>query len=32
MYRYAPFCNQVTVCSTLRHLERAIADILENAV
>ena len=31
MYRYAPFCNLVTVCNTLRHLERAITDILENA-
>jgi uncharacterized protein with von Willebrand factor type A (vWA) domain len=30
MYRYAPFCNLVTVCNTLRHLERAIADILED--
>lgn len=31
MYRYAPFCNLVTVCNTLRHLERAISDILEDA-
>jgi uncharacterized protein len=31
MYRYAPFCNLVTVCNTLRHLERAITDILESA-
>ena len=31
MYRYAPFCNLVTVCNTLRHLERAITDILDNA-
>ena len=31
MYRYAPFCNLVTVCNTLRHLERAISDILEAA-
>ncbi|MDR3536209.1 MAG: VWA domain-containing protein [Acetobacteraceae bacterium] len=29
MFRYAPFCNLVTVCNTLRHLERAISDILE---
>jgi uncharacterized protein with von Willebrand factor type A (vWA) domain len=29
MYRYAPFCNLVTVCNTLRHLERVIEDILE---
>jgi uncharacterized protein with von Willebrand factor type A (vWA) domain len=32
MYRYAPFCGLVTVCNTLRHLERAITDILEDAV
>jgi uncharacterized protein with von Willebrand factor type A (vWA) domain len=32
MYRYAPFCNLVTVCNTLRHLERAVTDILEDAV
>lgn len=32
MYRYAPFCNLVTVCNTLRHLERAITDILDDAV
>jgi uncharacterized protein len=32
MYRYAPFCNLATVCNTLRHLERAIADILEESV
>jgi uncharacterized protein len=31
MYRYAPFCNLVTVCNTLRHLERVITDILEEA-
>jgi uncharacterized protein with von Willebrand factor type A (vWA) domain len=31
MYRYAPFCHLVTVCNTLRHLERAISDILEDA-
>jgi len=31
MYRYAPFCNLVTVCNTLRHLERAITDILDHA-
>jgi uncharacterized protein len=29
MYRYAPFCNLVTVCNTLRHLERTITDILD---
>ena len=29
MYRYAAFCNLVTVCSTLRHLERVITDLLE---
>ena len=31
MFRYAPFCNIVTVCNTLRHLERVISDILEDA-
>ncbi len=31
MYRYAPFCNLVSVCNTLRHLERTISDILEAA-
>jgi uncharacterized protein len=31
MYRYSPFCNLVTVCNTLRHLERVITDILEDA-
>jgi uncharacterized protein with von Willebrand factor type A (vWA) domain len=31
MYRYAPFCNLVTVCNTLRHLERVIGDILKDA-
>ncbi len=31
MYRYAPFCNLVTVCNTLRQLERVITDILEDA-
>lgn len=30
MYRYAPFCNVAVVCNTLRHLERAITDILED--
>ena len=31
MFRYAPFCNLVTVCNTLRNLERVITDILEDA-
>ncbi len=31
MYRYAAFCNVVTVCNTLRHLERAVTDLLEDA-
>jgi uncharacterized protein with von Willebrand factor type A (vWA) domain len=31
MYRYAPFCSLVTVCNTLRHLERTITDILDDA-
>ena len=26
-----PFCNLVTVCNTLRHLERVITDLLEDA-
>ena len=31
MYRYAPFCSLVTVCNTLRQLERTITDILGDA-
>jgi uncharacterized protein with von Willebrand factor type A (vWA) domain len=31
MFRYAPYCNLVTVCNTLRHLERIIADLLKDA-
>lgn len=31
MYRYAPYCSLVTVCHSLRHLERAIENILEDA-
>jgi uncharacterized protein with von Willebrand factor type A (vWA) domain len=31
MYRYAAFCNLVTVCNTLRHLERVITDLLEES-
>jgi uncharacterized protein with von Willebrand factor type A (vWA) domain len=31
MFRYAPFCGLVTVCNTLRHLERAIEDMLEES-
>jgi len=30
MPRYAPYCNLVTECSTLRHLDRVISDILES--
>jgi uncharacterized protein with von Willebrand factor type A (vWA) domain len=30
MFRYAPYCNLVTVCNTLRHLERVITDLLES--
>ncbi len=30
MRRYAPFCNLLMECSTLRHLERAISGILES--
>ncbi len=28
MHRYAPYCNLLTECSTLRHLERVISEIL----
>ena len=31
MHRYAPFCNLLMECSTLRHLERAISGILKDA-
>ena len=31
IFRYAPFCNLLTECGTLRHLERAISGILETA-
>ncbi len=31
MQRYAPFCNLLTVCSTLRDLERAISGILKDS-
>ena len=31
MHRYAPFCNLMTECNTLRHLERAISGILTAA-
>ena len=31
MYRYAPYCNLVRVCSTLNDLERVITDLLEEA-
>lgn len=31
MRRYAPFCNLLMECSTLRHLERAISGILEGS-
>ena len=32
MFRYAPYCKLVTVCNTLRHLERVLTDLLEDAV
>jgi hypothetical protein len=32
MFRYAPYCNLVTVCNTLRHLERVVSDLLKDAV
>ena len=31
IYRYAPFCSHVKVCSTLNDLERVITDLLEQA-
>ncbi len=31
MFRYAPYCNLVTVCNTLRHLERVVSDLLKDA-
>ena len=31
MDRYAPFCSLLTACSTLRHLERVIGDLLQDA-
>jgi uncharacterized protein with von Willebrand factor type A (vWA) domain len=29
IYRYAPYCSLVRVCSTLNDLERVITDLLE---
>jgi uncharacterized protein with von Willebrand factor type A (vWA) domain len=31
MFRYSPYCNVVTVCNTLRHLERVATDLLKDA-
>jgi uncharacterized protein len=31
MFRYAPYCHLVTVCNTLRHLERVVSDLLKDA-
>lgn len=31
IYRYAPFCSLVRVCSTLNDLERVITDLLDDA-
>jgi uncharacterized protein len=31
MFRYRPYCNVVTVCNTLRHLERVVSDLLKDA-
>jgi uncharacterized protein with von Willebrand factor type A (vWA) domain len=31
MFRYAPYCNLVTVCNTLRHLERVVTVLLKDA-
>jgi uncharacterized protein with von Willebrand factor type A (vWA) domain len=30
MFRYAPSCNVVTVCNTLRHLERVVSNLLKD--
>ena len=30
MYRYAPYCSLVRVCSSLNDLERVITDLLED--
>ena len=32
IYRYAPFCDLVRVCSTLNDLERVITDLLDDSV
>ncbi|RPI43057.1 MAG: VWA domain-containing protein, partial [Betaproteobacteria bacterium] len=31
MYRYAPYCSMVRVCSTLNDLERVVTDLLEES-
>lgn len=31
MFRYAPYCNTLTECNTLRHLDRVITEMLEVA-
>jgi uncharacterized protein with von Willebrand factor type A (vWA) domain len=31
MFRYAPYCNVVTVCNTLRHLERVVTNLLKDS-
>jgi hypothetical protein len=31
MFRYAPYCSVVTICNTLRHLERIVTDLLKDA-
>jgi uncharacterized protein with von Willebrand factor type A (vWA) domain len=31
MYRYAPYCSLLRVCSTLKDLERVVTDLLERA-
>jgi uncharacterized protein len=31
MFRYAPYCNVVSVCNTLRHLERVVSDLLKES-
>jgi hypothetical protein len=31
MLRYRPYCHVASVCNTLKHLERVVADILKDA-
>ncbi|HUN49879.1 MAG TPA: VWA domain-containing protein [Candidatus Sulfotelmatobacter sp.] len=31
MYRYAPYCHVLTVCNSVRHLERTLTDLLKGS-